>query len=119
MAEHTITGKEGEEVAKKYLESKGYEIVEQNYKTRRAEIDMIARQGKELVFVEVRTKHHEMYGTPEETIDWQKRMRLQRNAAAYVHRIRYRGPYRVDAVCLIIGNGGLQRINHYESIIET
>ena len=109
------------------MECKGYSIVSQNYRTKRAEIDIIAHLhqgflglGKSLlVFVEVRTKYHEQYGTPEDTIDYEKRMRLQRNAAAYVHRTKWRGSYRIDAVCLVITHSGLQRINHYESIVET
>ena len=78
MAVHNTIGNEGEEIARKYLENKGYSIVEQNYRTKRAEIDIIARLrqgfgglGKDiLVFVEVRTKHHERYGTPEDTIGY-------------------------------------------------
>jgi len=113
-------GKEGEEIARKHLENKGYKIIECNYRTKRAEIDIITKYKNTLVFVEVRTKHHERYGTPEETIDYKKRMRLKRNAAAYIHRRKHNGPYRIDAVCLVINvNTGLQRIDHYESIIET
>src|SRR3989344_5204570 len=119
MALHNTIGKEGEELARKYLENKGYSIVVQNYRTKRAEIDIIAKHKNTLIFVEVRTKHHEQYGSPEETIDYKKRMRLQRNAAAYIHRTKYRGPYRIDAVCMIIGGNGLERISHYENIVET
>ena len=129
MAEHNTTGKRGEEIAKRYLENKGYAIVEQNYRTKRAEIDIVARLrqgfwglgGKLLVFVEVRTKHHEQYGTPEETIDYEKRIRLQKNAAAYIHRTKYRGPWRIDAVCIVMdqATGLSKRISHYESIVET
>ena len=128
MATHNTIGKEGEEIAKKYLENKGYRIIECNYRTKRAEIDIITRlrqgfcgRSKDIiVFVEVRTKHHEQFGSPEETITYQKRTRLKRNAAAYIHRKRYYGPYRIDAVCLVIDeNTGLERIDHYESIIET
>lgn len=119
MAAHNTIGKEGEEVARKYLENKGYKIIECNYRTKRAEIDIIARYKNVLVFVEVRTKHHEQFGTPEDTINYQKRKRLQKNAAAYVHRKRYKGSYRIDTVCLLIDkNSGLQRIDHYENIVE-
>lgn len=119
MAEHNTIGKEGEEAAKKYLENKGYKIIEQNYRTKRAEIDIIARRKNVLVFVEVRTKHHERYGTPEETITYTKRMRLGRNAAAYAHRIRYNGSWRIDAVCIVIDQDkALERISHYENIVE-
>ena len=117
---HNTIGKEGEEIAKKYLENKGYKIIECNYRTKRAEIDIIARHKSVLIFVEVRSKHHEQFGSPEETINYQKRTRLKRNAAAYIHRKKYNGPYHIDAVCLVINvNTGLQRIDHYESIIET
>ena len=116
----SIIGKEGEEIARRYLENKGYKVIECNYRTKRAEIDIITKYKNTLVFVEVRTKHHEQFGTPEETITYQKRIKLKRNAAAYVHRKRYYGPCRIDAVCLVIDeNTGLKRINHYESIIET
>ena len=119
MALHNIIGKAGEEIARKYLESKGYKIIECNYKTKRAEIDIITKYKNTLVFVEVRTKHHEQFGSPEETIHYQKRMRLRKNAAAYVHRKHYNGPYRIDAICLVISERkGLERIDHYESIIE-
>jgi len=119
MAVHNIIGKEGEEIAKKYLENKGYKILECNYRTKRAEIDIITKYKNTLVFMEVRTKHHERYGTPEETIDYKKRMRLKRNAAAYIHRRKYNGSYRIDAVCLLIDkNEGLRRIDHYENIVE-
>ena len=111
------------------MENKGYSILEQNYRTKRAEIDIIARfhqgfwgLGKHLlVFVEVRTKHDEQYGSPEETIDYKKRMRLRRNATAYIHRTKYSGPYRIDAVCIVMSQdtGLLKRISHYESIVET
>lgn len=120
MAEHNTTGKEGEDIAKKYLENKGYGIVEQNYRTKRAEIDIVARHKNTLVFIEVRTKRHEHYGTPEETITYAKRVRLGRNAAAYTHRIRYNGSWRIDAVCIVLDQDtGVQRISHYENIVET
>lgn len=120
MAEHNTIGKEGEEIAREYLEHKGYKIVAQNYRTKRAEIDIVAKRKNTLVFVEVRTKQHEYYGTPEETLNYVKRMRLMRNAAAYTHRIRYNGPWRIDAVCVVIDqNARLQRISHYENIVES
>ena len=115
----SIIGKEGEEIARRYLENKGYKVIECNYRTKRAEIDIITKYKNTLVFVEVRTKHHEWHGTPEETIDYKKRMRLRGNAVAYVHRKRYYGSYRIDAVCLVIDeNEGLRRIDHYENIVE-
>ena len=119
MAAHNTIGKKGEEIARKYLENKGYKIIECNYKTKRAEIDIITKYKNTLVFIEVRTRHYESYGTPEETIDYKKRMRLKQNAVAYIHRRKYNGFYRIDAMCLLIDeNQGLRRIDHYENIVE-
>ena len=112
------TGKVGEEIAKKYLEEKGYKIVEQNYKTKYAEIDLVAKKGKELIFVEVRTKKGENYGTPEETIDKRKLRKIWGNARAYTAWKKWQGPYRVDAVCVVLRyDNTMERINHYENII--
>ena len=58
------TGKLGEEIAKEFLEKKGYRIIEQNQKTKYGEIDLLANDGKETVLVEVRTKIGEDFGTP-------------------------------------------------------
>ncbi len=112
------TGKKGEEIAKKYLEKKGYKILEKNYKTKYAEIDLIAEKRNELVFVEVRTKMGENFGTPEETIDKKKMRKLWGNAMAYAARNKWRGLYRVDAVCIVLKpSGEVDRLNHYENII--
>ena len=65
-------GRLGENLARKHLERKGYKILEQNYRTRYAEIDLVARHNDVLVFVEVRTKVGVGFGTPEETLNFQK-----------------------------------------------
>lgn len=118
MKEHNLqTGKLGEEIAKNFLEKKGYKILEQNYKTKYAEIDLIAQQGKELVFGEVRTKKGEMFGTPEESINRKKMVKLRKNALAYVARKGWKGAYRIDAICLVLKpDNTLERIEHYENI---
>ncbi len=112
------TGKFGEEIAKNYLEEKGYKIIEQNYKTKYAEIDLIAKKADEMVFVEVRTKRGEDFGTPEETINNKKLRKLWGNARAYTAWKKWQGSYRVDAVCVVLRyDNTMERINHYENII--
>lgn len=112
------TGKLGEEIAGRYLEKKGYKIIEQNYKTKYGEIDLVLKKGNELVFAEVRTKKGENFGTPEETIDKKKLRKLWGNAKAYAAWKKWPGPYRVDAVCLVLKyDNTVERINHYENII--
>ncbi len=111
------TGKIGENLAKEYLEKKGYNIIEQNYRTKFAEIDLVAKNKEELVFVEVRTKRGEMFGTPEETINKRKLRKLWLNARGYTNQIKWTGPSRIDAVCVVLKpDSTLERIAHYENI---
>lgn len=114
----TETGRIGEHIAKEYLGRKGYKIIEQNYKTKYAEIDLVAQKEGALVFVEVRTKTGEQFGTPEETINYKKKMKLTRNAKAFVAKKKFIGLYRIDAVCIVLGeNKQAKRVTHYENII--
>jgi len=112
------TGKLGEEIARKYLEKHGYKIMEQNHRTRYSELDLIARKDKWLVFVEVRTKIGEQYGRPEETLNKKKIQRLlQRASFAYTAANKYKGQYRIDAVCVVLQpNQQIKRISHYTNI---
>ena len=113
----TEVGRLGEKLAKKYLEKKGFRILEQNWRTRYAEIDLVARQKDVLVFVEVRTKVGEQFGTPEETLNSRKLQKVKRNAFSYASHVKWDKLYRIDAVCIVLGeNDSLQRINHYENI---
>ncbi len=95
-----------------------YKIIEQNYSTKYAEIDLLARKDETLVLVEVRTKTGEQFGSPEETINKKKMNKLIKNAQAYTARIRWKGSYRIDAICVVLGeNQNIERFNHYENII--
>jgi len=107
----------GEIIGKKYLQKKGYKIVEQNYKTKYVEIDLIVRDRRVLVFVEVRAKTGERFGTPEESINRKKINKLIKGAAAYTAEKGYTRGYRIDAVCIVLeGNKKIKRISHYQNI---
>ena len=107
----------GENIAKRYLCSKGYRIIEQNYRTRYAEIDLIAEDKETLVFVEVRTRRDERFGRPEETINRNKINKLIRNARGYVAKKASGKMCRIDAICIVLGEGKKpERINHYQNI---
>jgi len=111
------TGKVGENIAREYLEKKGYKIVEQNYRSKFAEIDLVVKRGNELVFVEVRTKRGEMFGRPEDTLNGKKMVKLKKNARAYTGRIDWRGLCRIDAVCVVLDKSdNAERLDHYENI---
>lgn len=116
-AQNSKVGQSGEVIAKRYLQKKGYRVIEQNYRTRYAEIDLIARSDDILVFIEVKTRKDERLGTPEESIKKGKIRRLIRNAEAYAARMSYAGKSRIDAICIVLDeNGRVNRISHYENI---
>ena len=111
------TGRLGEEIAKEYLQANRHTIIEQNYRTRRAEIDLIALNKGILIFVEVRTKKGERFGSPEDSFNRSKKNKLINNARAYVAKKRWKKEYRIDAVCIVLDNNyRVNRINHYENI---
>lgn len=111
------TGHLGEQIAKIYLQNKGHHIVEENYKTKYAEIDLVTHSKGVLVFVEVRTRRDERFGSPEDSINRSKIRKLTKNAQAYVARKRYAKTYRIDAICIVLDDGGkASRITHYKNI---
>lgn len=77
-------GREGEELAKRFLLSKGYKIVKRNFRAPFGEIDLIAYQKKVLVFIEVRTKTSSNFGAPEESISLNKKKKISRLASFYL-----------------------------------
>lgn len=105
------TGKIGEEIAKKHLEDKGYKILEQNYRTKFGEIDLLAEKNKGIILVEVRTKRGEAFGSPEESLNKKKLRKLSFNA-------RFKRADRIDAICIVLKpDNTAERLNHYENII--
>ena len=110
-------GQLGEAIAKRYLQKKGYRIIEKNYRTKYAEIDLVTYDKGILVFIEVRTKMDEQFGSPEESINREKIKRLIKNAEAYVARKKYAKEYRIDAFCIVLGEKKSPvRISHYKNI---
>ena len=65
-------GKKGETVAVRYLKKQGYRIIEQNYRSKAGEIDIIAREKQSLVFVEVKTRSSRSFGSPKWAITAKK-----------------------------------------------
>ncbi len=125
MAEHNYVGKIGEDLARKYLEKNGYKILEQNYRTKYAEIDLVAEKSdsflgkKKLVFVEVRTKVGENFGSPEDTINKQKLWKVLQSARSYSAFKRWQGSERIDAICIVLKNDySVGRLTHHENIVS-
>ena len=125
MANHNEVGKIGENLARKYLEENGYKIIEQNYKIKYAEIDLVVEKpGKFLqkgilVFVEVRTKVGEQWGSPEDTINKTKLWKVLQNAKSYSAFNKWQGPERIDAICIVLKpDFSVVRLTHHENIVS-
>lgn len=78
-------GLEGEQLAATFLEQKGYRVLERNFRFDRGEVDLIAQDGNELVFVEVKTRFGDRFGTPEEAMTPKKEEQMKKVAEGYLH----------------------------------
>ena len=115
MAEHNELGKWGEQIARDLLISKGYQILEQNWSCGHKEIDIIAKDGDELVIVEVRTRRVQCLVDPEETVDKIKQRYLIWSAEAYVERNNLDMDVRFDIVAILVDNKNERRVEHIEN----
>lgn len=119
-------GRFGEQVVVGYLTRRGYTIIAQNWRCQAGEIDLIAQQGPQLVFVEVRTRHagSPTGPTPEESITPTKQERLTTLAYTYLQTTQHPEPdlwhsWRIDVVVVEVGgNGRVVRIEHIPNAIE-
>lgn len=91
----------GERLARDFLQKIGYQVIESNYRCPHGEIDIIARDGDCLVFVEVRTRTSAEFGHPEESITRTKKERLRQVALHYQQEHNDLPPsWRIDVVCI-------------------
>lgn len=102
-------GRRGEESAVRYLRAHGYRVLKRNVRARFGEIDIVAREGDTLCFVEVKARSSERFGWPEEALNLRKRQRLIRLAQWYLRR---RGgaplPVRFDVLSVLSGPDGAE-----------
>ena len=105
MAKHNDFGKLGEELAVNYLVGKGYEILERNWRNIHKEIDIIAKNGKFLVIVEVKTRQTDEYGNPDIAVTRKKQRMLISAANAYISKNNMDVETRFDIISIIFKDG--------------
>jgi putative endonuclease len=116
--QHIDTGEWGEDCAAQMLKSKGYKLLGRRVRFGpRFEIDIVARQGDTLVFVEVKTRKNEDFGRPIASVDRRKRHQLSKAALRYMERMRKLPPYIRFDVVEVLGTAGDRqpRIEHIEN----
>jgi putative endonuclease len=101
MADHNDLGKKGEDAAEGWLRQKGYKILERNWVHEKYEIDVIARDEEYIVFVEVKTRSSEQWGTPEEAVSKGKIRRIVEAADFYLKEYDIDLPARFDVIAAI------------------
>jgi len=113
MAFHNQLGEEGEKIAVNYLESRGYIIYHTNWRMGHLEVDIIAEDNGELVFVEVKTRSSNKYGEPEYAVEHQKEKDIIRIASVYLENLHLEIPARFDIIAIIIGDKK-SNVTHFE-----
>jgi len=116
---HTGLGQRGEEAAARHLLSLGFVILERRFRTRAGEIDLIARDGDTLVFVEVKARSSLACGRPAEAVDGRKRGRIARAASLYLARHGDgEAPCRFDVVEVLEEPGSPARVRLIRNAFE-
>jgi putative endonuclease len=111
-------GPRGENVAAKYLRNEGYKIIERNFRCAMGEIDIVARDGKTLVFCEVKTRVADD-PTPEDQVNGFKRHQLTKAAKFYLARYGIpQPPARFDVVAIVWPHGRQPQIRHTADAFE-
>src|SRR5690606_14615115 len=102
-------------IAARHLEAKGWHVLERNFRSSRKEIDLVARRGEVVAFVEVKFRASLRFGTPLEAIDRRKREHIAEAADAWIAmRGEPRHVYRFDAISVTRMRRGGIRIEHLE-----
>lgn len=97
-----------------FLVKQGYEILHQNYRYKRNEIDLIAREGNCLVFVEVKGRSTSVFGPPEDAVDAKKKARLKEAAEHYLLEEGLDNPIRFDILSIERQASGVLRFYHFK-----
>jgi putative endonuclease len=112
----------GEQAAADYLARAGYQIIKRNYRCRAGEVDIVARDGHTLVFVEVRTRTGASFGLPEESITAAKGSRMVATALTYLaeqgEQTDADAEWRVDLIAVDVQGGRVARLRHVKHALQ-
>jgi len=120
MSNKTL-GSYGEFLARQYLKAQGYRILEENFRNKLGEIDLIARDGKTICFVEVKTRQSLTQGQPYEAVTLWKIRKLSQMAASYL-KYKYHSlevPSRFDVISIVQDEGTPPEIKHIKNAFDS
>ena len=113
MAKHNELGEKGENLAVSELRKKGYSILAENWRSGRNEIDVVAKIGDTIVFVEVKTRSSAYFGEPSEAVSPAKQKRLIQAANDYLEQYELELEARFDVIS-IVSNANATKMDHIE-----
>ena len=117
MYERHETGKIGEDIAVIYLQQNGYQIIERNFECKQGEIDIISKDKKEIVFIEVKTRASALYGLPKDAVDKSKKKHIYRSAEYYIYAKHLENkPIRIDVI-EVYKKQGKFKVHHIKQAI--
>lgn len=107
----------GEDLACRHLQALGWEVVDRNWRCPDGELDVVARDGRFLVFCEIKTRRSERFGSPVEAVDVEKARRLRRLAWAWLteHGQRHHD-FRIDVLGVLGPTGARPRVMHLQGV---
>ena len=113
-SKNVLKGIIGEDLAMEYLISNGYKIEQINWRSKKAEIDLIAKDGNVLVFVEVKLRSTSLFGNPERSVGAKKKKLLVAAATSYMDSIEYEMAIRFDIITIIYRSNNDFSLEHYK-----
>jgi putative endonuclease len=117
--EHLRRGRLGEDAARKYLRKAGLKFLTANFHGGRGELDLVCRDGKCLVFVEVKTRSSEEWVRPAAAVDREKQRLVSEAAAAYLRRLdNPQVTFRFDVVEVLLNEGEVREVRHLPNAFQ-
>lgn len=117
MAAKDELGMRGERIAERHLVARGMTVLERNWRCAHGEVDLVLRDGDEVVFVEVKTRTSVAFGHPLEAITVAKLARLRRLARVWMREHPGSGRFRIDAVAVLAPRRAPATIEHLERVL--
>ena len=114
MAVHLDLGRQGENLAKTFLEGLGYEILDENRTHGKAEVDLIAYKDKVIIFTEVKTRTGNKFGEPEDFVDMRKQRLPAEAADEYIYLMDHQGEVRFGIISVLFDRSENYTLKHIE-----